>query len=167
MYGDHTINELVSLYNDNLSNILDKHAPYKTATITIRPEAPWFNSTTNASTKRKRALERRWRSSNLKIDKNNYTKYVTLHIKVINTAKESHFTEKVENSDNDQKKLFEVLNTLLGKESPKLPCSPSELVLAGRFNTFFIDKIKNIRRKLDDTPCDYSPVLEPRARQDI
>ena len=31
-------------YNEVLQNIVDKHAPEKTCVVTIRPEAPWYNS---------------------------------------------------------------------------------------------------------------------------
>ena len=31
-------------YNEVLQNIVDKHAPEKTRVVTIRPEAPWYNS---------------------------------------------------------------------------------------------------------------------------
>ena len=35
------LNELVSLYNNGLTNILEKHAPKKKIKITVRNKTPW------------------------------------------------------------------------------------------------------------------------------
>ena len=37
-----SLDELVSQYGHVLSELLDKHAPLKTRTLTVRPEAPWM-----------------------------------------------------------------------------------------------------------------------------
>ena len=38
----HDLEYLITLYNTTLIGLLDKHAPLKTRTITIRPSAPWY-----------------------------------------------------------------------------------------------------------------------------
>ena len=51
--------ELAKLYNQQLTEILDKHAPVKTKTVTIRPLAPWYTDDIQSLRKEVRHSERR------------------------------------------------------------------------------------------------------------
>lgn len=55
--------ELVYEYNTTLKLLLDRHAPLKTMTITLRPTALWYTEELRSEKKKRRALEPRWRSS--------------------------------------------------------------------------------------------------------
>ena len=55
--------QLVLYYDSLLTNLLDKHAPLKTKCITPRTSAPWFNEEILAAKRKKRQLERKWRTS--------------------------------------------------------------------------------------------------------
>ena len=61
--------EAVSFYNDCLSKLMDKHAPLKTVTVTIRPNAPWFSDEIREARRRRRRAERRMLKSGLQFDK--------------------------------------------------------------------------------------------------
>ena len=45
--GKNDLDQLVLLYRDTLSKLLDKHAPLKTRSFVVRPKLPWFNGSIN------------------------------------------------------------------------------------------------------------------------
>ncbi len=59
-----TINDLVALvdhYNDELSRILDKHAPEEEWQVTLRKPTPWTSEDIRLEKQKRQRLERRWR----------------------------------------------------------------------------------------------------------
>ena len=119
----------------------------KTTIITVRPNALWYDVTIASSKRNKRKLERNWHKTRSDEDKYEYMQAVVSHTKLLNSTKENHYNKKIESCEKDQKKLCKVLNGLLGQETPKLPQYKNEKDLAEKFNNFFVDKIKNIRKK--------------------
>ena len=64
---------------------------------------------------------------------------------LVEKARSDFYAQKIQECDSDQKKLYKVIDCLMGREKPKaLPTSSSNLVLAGTLNDFFISKITNI-----------------------
>lgn len=59
---------LVGQYNKVLLDVLEKYAPLRNRTITLRPRAPWYNEEIDKEKRKRRKLERRWRSSRLTVD---------------------------------------------------------------------------------------------------
>ena len=57
------VESAVHNYNEVLQNIVDKHAPEKTRVVTIRPEAPWYNSNLADEKRLKRKYERKYNKS--------------------------------------------------------------------------------------------------------
>ena len=69
---------------------------------------------------------------------------------LIRQAKEQYYREQIEECGSDQKKLYQVMNSLLQrKKSPVLPTRASPAVLAAEFNEFFQSKILRLRSELD------------------
>ena len=62
----------VAYYNDSLTAILDKHAPVKEQTVTIRPNTAWYTDDLRRAKQERKALERRWRKSGLEVDRQMY-----------------------------------------------------------------------------------------------
>ena len=62
------VNALVSIYNDTLLKIYDKHAPLKTITVKHHHLAKWYNDQLRHEKREKRRLERRYRKSGLTVD---------------------------------------------------------------------------------------------------
>ena len=68
---------------------------------------------------------------------------------LISKAKTSFFINKLEECNGDQKKLFQVVDSLLARgKSSSLPSFTCPLTLAEAFNDFFISKISDIRQQL-------------------
>ena len=55
--------------NSVLTRLLDVYAPLVTRSITLRPNASWFNDSHRESKRIERKYERRWRKSGLEVDK--------------------------------------------------------------------------------------------------
>jgi hypothetical protein len=66
-------NKLVSLYNEELINILDKHAPKNKIKITVRNKTPWTSEEIRPEKALKLKLERKWLRTKLTIDEQNFT----------------------------------------------------------------------------------------------
>ena len=63
------LSDFVNKYNNILKSLLDTNAPLRTRTITLRPTASWYKEEIRSEKRRRRALERRWRSSKLECDR--------------------------------------------------------------------------------------------------
>ena len=50
------------VYNNTLLDLLNKHAPVKHKTITLRPAVPWINNNIKMLIRKRRAAERQWRN---------------------------------------------------------------------------------------------------------
>ena len=61
------INQLVTQNNDQLSQLLDKHAPMKKAKLVIKPRAMWYTPSIAKSKRLRRKLERKWRRTKLTV----------------------------------------------------------------------------------------------------
>ena len=57
------LDDLVALYDSELSEVFNRHVPIKKRTVTIRPAAPWYSKELKSEKREKRRLERRWRAS--------------------------------------------------------------------------------------------------------
>jgi len=84
----------------------------------------------------------------------------------VKKAKTKFFKDKIENCKGDQKKLFQIVNSLLGRSNPTLlPSSSSTNQLVETFNSFFISKIANIRQDLNHLENTISPLSCPPVSQ--
>ena len=57
------LDKLVDCYNTTLVDLLDRHAPLKTKTVTVRPQVPWYSEEMREAKRERRRLERKWRST--------------------------------------------------------------------------------------------------------
>ena len=62
-----TLDELISLYEQSTRDVMDRVAPLKSRTITLRPEALWYTDDIRAAKQYRRQYERLWRSSGLAV----------------------------------------------------------------------------------------------------
>ena len=68
---------------------------------------------------------------------------------LIRCVKENHFAAIIESNQRDQKILFQAVNNLLyRKPIIRYPSLGSDIAIAEKFNSFFIDKIRRIRDSL-------------------
>ena len=147
------VNQLVTQYNDQLSELLDIHAPMKKAKLVIKPRAPWYTTSIAKEKRLRRKLERQWRITKL-----------TVHQQVsslIRKSRATYFNNKVTECAGDQKALFSIVGKLVHRTNIRaLPYSDYNAQIASRMSDFFSEKIDKIWNSL---PTDQADVyaIEP------
>ena len=152
------LEDLLTQYDTTLRQLMDKHAPLKTKTVTIRPVTPWYNNEIDKEKKKRRHLEKVWRKSKLTVHRESFKMQRNRVNELMQQSKEKHLNEVIANCEN-QKDLFQIMNELLvRKVAPKLPSHDSVTELCSLFREFFSSKIKNARKPLDQhTPIADTP----------
>ena len=137
------LTELVNLYNITLSNLLDKFAPLQTKTIIEEKNSPWYTKEQRQQKRLLRRKERLYRKTKLTVHQEAYHQQASLFCKNLKKARIQYCSSKVEECGSDQKKLFKITNSLMGRKSMKvLPKKDSDLALANDFMTYFNEKTK-------------------------
>ena len=93
------VNSLTENYNQILRDIFFKHAPECVRSITLRPNAPWFDDNLRAMKKQRRRYERRYLSTRLEVHRLIYTDYCKTYTGKVNTAKSDYYKSLISNSD--------------------------------------------------------------------
>jgi hypothetical protein len=153
------LDELIDQYNSDILHVINKHAPEKTKTVTLRPHSPWYNDEIHNSKKQRRKAETTWRQSGLEIHRQIYCQARDATNSLIYEAKTKFFNNKIVDCGTDQKALFRIVKQLLGKDNQlKLPSHNSVEELLEQFSGYFTSKIHTIRSNLDkDVVTDDRP----------
>jgi hypothetical protein len=109
--------DLVTCYNTTLSGLLDKHAPLKEKTITVRPRVPWFNVMVKEAKQICRKHERIWRKTGSELDRERFVKSRKRANHVTEQARRDYYLKFIEENSADQRRLFKATSALLGKSS--------------------------------------------------
>ena len=166
------LDRLVKIYVDTLRGLVNKHAPVKNKTITVRPKVPWFSADLKKLKQARRKAERDWRQF-----RNDPTKSNEKHLEFkqhrndcrqsMDSARTRYYSDKVLECSGDQKKLFALISTLTSpSKCVQYPDHSSPLALANEFGEFFIMKIDKIRNALDQLEVpSIEPIREPITDQ--
>ena len=155
------LEDLTTLYDNSISDLIQKHAPLKTRTLNMKPKAPWMNVDIMKEKKVKRKLERRWRLTKTADDRVLFKAQKKRYDKLLNEAHTKYVSGLVLDNANDPKSLFKVIGSLLGKKKKncKLPPHASDKQLADKFNRYFLEKVAVIHGTLANIQLSYSPVI--------
>ncbi|XP_041453578.1 uncharacterized protein LOC121405554 [Lytechinus variegatus] len=152
------IDSATNRYNTILNSLLDIHAPAKTRKVRDHRDSPWYNSEITVEKRKRRQLERRWRSNGkLCIDRQMFQAQREVVNHLVESAKKSYYVGLINMCGNDTKKLYSTANRLLNrKQDSLLPRHTDSQELAQRFIHFFHSKIHKIQNSLtpDLTPVD-------------
>ena len=144
--------------NDGLLRALDQHAPLTTRTVRERISAPWYTPKVKQAKQQRRSAERKWRKTNLTIDKQIYQQSIKNVKNVITQEKSIYYSAKIISCKNS-KMLHEIVNELKGNmKTPTIPSNIPLTELPNVFGTFFQDKIKNIRTLIANYDCNVEPL---------
>ena len=151
------VSDAFSLFGESITTALDKHAPLQEKIISIRPKMPWYTTEVLEAKREKRQAERKWKATNREEDKKLFKSKKNQYCYKIKIAKANYFKAWVEECDNDQKKLFQVLDQLLHqKQTQVLPSFTEAKKLAEALSAYFTTKIKKkLGRKLMQSPPPY------------
>ena len=109
---------------------------------------PWYNTEIHEARRSKRRMERKYRKNKTDANKQLYLDEKKTFNDMLVTAKTEYFIDKL--ASTDPKGMFATVNTLLNKASTILPDNVSPKQLSDDFADFFSNKIKNIRKNMDN-----------------
>ncbi|CAB4030953.1 Hypothetical predicted protein, partial [Paramuricea clavata] len=159
--SDSELPTIIDQYEKTLEETLQKHAPLKRRTITLRPSAPWYNEEIGKAKRHRRRLERRWRASRLCIDKEIYIKQCQIVNDMIKEAKTTYYSSAISNNKYNQKVLFDTVDKLLHRKPEKCyRTTSSKTELVNNFGDFFSNKIAVLRSDLANIST-YDNQLRP------
>ena len=150
------LDTLCTQYNSALKSALDRHAPEKTRTVTVRSHTEWMNDSILAEKRRRRQYERLWVASKLEVHHQMYKQQRDFVNSLIRQAKVKHYESKVLECGTNQKKLFQIVQSLM---DPKAETATS--LSAEAFSSYFITKISTIRDTFDSTDITTSEGAAP------
>ena len=134
---------LCEQYNNELSVIIDNHAPLIRRTVNVRPRQPWR---TDEVLSTRRQAERKWRHPRLHVHRHIYTDLRDAFKKTIAHAKSSYYCGEIASYSKDSKRMFAVAKDLMGcSKQPSLPkFDGCPVALSERFAAYFKGKITRL-----------------------
>ena len=136
----------VRYYEEQLTGVLDRHAPISTRTVRSRPSSPWFTEDIRLARQACRRCERHWRKAKTTSNRDSFNLQKDTVHKLINHAITEHYSTKIDESHGDQKKLFSIVKGLLNTTSKRvMPTAESDEALVNTFSEYFSNKIAEIR----------------------
>ena len=137
------------MYDQEIKSVVGKHAPLLSREITIRPNTEWYTEDLRNAKRMCRKAERRMQKSNLTVDRQNFKQLCNKTNELIVRRKREYFSNKIFESEHDQKQLYRLTNSLLGnKRENILPSHANDRTLANDFGKFFLGKIDTIHDNL-------------------
>ncbi len=133
------VNAATDTLCSTLTTCLDDICPLSSRPAWTAPSNPWLSDVLREHRTRLRAAERKWRKSNEPSDLSMYQSFLSSFSAEVQTAKSSHFHNKINNAP-DMRNLFRTFNSLLCPPSPP----PTTSITADDFATFFTNKTKTI-----------------------
>ena len=152
------IDAFLSQYNSGLVSVLDKHAPIIRKTVSIRPDNPWCTDEIRLAKRRLRKQEKKWRRTELEIDKQIFKDLRDGVNLMCDKAKESFLNRQI-TENTGKRSLYKLIDSfLLPKPGLRLPRHDSLQSLVDRFGNYFTEKINTIRANLDAAAPTWTPV---------
>ena len=145
----------IDFYNKKMSSLVDLHAPMKTKTIKIVPKAPWFDVEYKNLRKKRRKAEKKYHKSFSEQDKQVYIDLRKQTTDLAYSKKHAYFSDKIKECSTS-KALFSCVNQLVDNtKCSVLPSHESPVELATKFNSFFKEKIENIRKSFPSNSSSF------------
>lgn len=147
-------------YNTTIHNAVEKHAPLTKKSVLLRPNTKWYSEELRDAKRERRRAERLWRKTRLEVHRQIFRDTSSKTAKLLYKTKQDYFSQKIEECGKDNKQLFKLSKSLMGKKQETiLPSSTSNKELANEFSKFFINKVATIRdglRKLTTSNTETS-----------
>ena len=135
--------------------LIDKHAPVITKKLKLNRKPPWVDEEFMRSRSKRRKLEKCWKKNKNDETRNSYIEQRNICAEMSKKKQREYYTDLLNNTNKDQKSLFKISKTLLGKKKQRvLPNHSNAIDLENEFNNYYIDKIDKIRETI--------PVIDER-----
>ena len=160
-----SVAEAAETYDNSLTKILDNHAPVQTKSVLIRPNTRWITDNVRHAKTIRRRYERRKNKTNSPEAKLAYAKQCEIVNNLVTRAKTEFNSNRVLESQHDQKRLFNVTKDILRWNNPAtFPDNIDEGALPQVFLDFFIDKVIKIR---NDVSYQQRNIIFQEIRQNL
>jgi hypothetical protein len=150
-------------YFNDLSLLLEKHAPLKLKAIHTNNNCSWINEQYLSAKRTRRQCERQWRKYRSPLFRSRLRRQVNYCVCLATKLKSSFYSNVITSCCSNPKKLWSKLNIILGRNSEAvLPDAIDPKSLANKFCGFFVEKIQTIRQNFVSTdPMDVKPNYNP------
>ena len=115
------LDALVRIYQDTLTNVINRHAPIKTRAMVARPKVSRYNEEIDKAKGERRKAERIWRKTRSLYHLKRFKMKRNLVVFLMNKDKRVFYTEFVRENGNDQGRLCKAAKTLSKKEDLSFP----------------------------------------------
>ena len=156
--------EMLADFVMRFKELIDNLIPTRTKLVSSRPAPPWYSHEVHLARAKRRKLERIWRTNRTEDHLNAYKEQCRTVKRLLSTVKKNYYNNGIESCEGDQKKLFNIVNTLLQRKSAMpLPTHMDPTALAEDFSDFFMSKISKIRDSIrnDSSASSPPPLLPP------
>ena len=143
-------------YDSALRTSINKHAPAKSKTITIRSEAEWYTEEIHKARRIRRKLERKCRKTGLEVDFQIYSSQQQAVTRLLHAIKMDYYcAAKIQSNSKDTKLPFRMVDTLLHRSGePGLPACDSPSYIANISQDFFLERVALIHQGIQATLTD-------------
>jgi len=146
--ADLSPDDLVALYDTEMTSLLDKHCPEVTTRKKQCKLTPWFDAECRAFRRRVRAAERRFRKTHQDADKMSWlTQSKSLRL-LYEQKNRLYWRTNIDDSKGDSRKLWRTLSSIMGDTKNT---SNSSGHTADEFATFFSKKVDDVRQSTSST----------------
>ena len=147
------VNEAVDSYNSSLSNLFDKECPSKEIQVTSHQKQKWFNEELRQMKRVSRQAERNYRKDGSEIHHNELINARNIYRTCIEQTREAYFSDYFDEISDNIGLVYKKVNYYTHDASERyLPTHTDDLTLANDFANFFLEKIKTIRRDIENDP---------------
>ena len=147
-----SVDDMVVIFESNLLNLIDRHAPIITRVVIERPNTAWYTPELSSSKCYKRQLERRWLKSGLAVHRIQYRQQCAAYNKLLTKTYILHVQSKMSEYEKDSAKLHKYCKSILCLPKSKIMidgCS-TEQESANALASFFKTKVSRISNELEN-----------------
>ena len=143
------INTAASLFNNALTQTIEKHAPIINTSVKSK-KTPFTNRDIIVLRQKRRKAERSFRKHKNPNDKKQYQSLVKDVRKLVKNTMNEYYDKELIAAKDNKKKRFKTFNKMLGKQQEvHLPAHENVVELCQDFENYFYTKIQNIRSKIN------------------
>ena len=143
-----TLNEKTEYLFSTIKDVLDKHAPRKIRTSRVSNK-PFKSQAIYEAKRLKRRAERKFWKTGLEDDKHELNLAARFLKRVVKDEHNKYYIDRLRSAEGDAKGTFQIINNLMNKTTRKtLPEHTDSQQLANDFETFFCEKVINLRASL-------------------
>ena len=144
------LNDSVASLSKEFNRMMEKLAPVKKCSISLKPKKPWFNKDLATEKAKVRHHEKKGLKHKLPATWTAYTKVRNSYYGKLNSNKKAIIRQQISDCANDSKKLYSLISNLTSKPMPTpWPDHTDKESLAEDFTDFFQTKILQIRKQFD------------------